>query len=458
MLGRRGPEQYAFFAGSLRDLIPADHILARVDRVLDLRWLSGEVAGLYDARAGRPSIDPEAAVRLMLAGFLLGIVHDRRLMREAQVNLAIRWFAGYGLHEALPDHSSLTRIRQRWGAERFRRIFQRAVQACIAAKIAKGDVVHADASLIRADVSWESLAAHHVETVATANGDEPPAPEEKRRRHSKKTGRYKKVCTTDPDATMATTARNRHLEPSYKQHTIVDDLGGVVLEVEVTTGEVNEGDQLLERLDAAATTTGVAIRAATADAGYAYAKVYGALERRSIDAVIPPKAEPIRSPVPMRRFRYDAKHDVLKCPRGKQLKPGRREKHGRFFTSRAKDCRGCDLAALCLSKGRVNKAVVLGDDYPALLRARRRRERWAEADHQLYQRHRWRSEGFHGEAKAWHGLARAVRRGLDNMRIQAFLTAAAINLKRLATALLMLLLACWGGSRGFTTRWHRAAA
>ena len=77
----------------------------------------------------------------MLAGFLLGLVHDRRLMREAQVNLAIRWFFGYGLHEALPDHSSLTRIRQRWGAERFRRIFQRTVKACMAARIAIGEVV-----------------------------------------------------------------------------------------------------------------------------------------------------------------------------------------------------------------------------------------------------------------------------------------------------------------------------
>jgi IS5 family transposase len=67
----------------------------------------------------------------MLAGFLLGFVHDRRLMREAQVNLAIRWFCGYGLHESLPDHSSLTRIRQRWGAERFRRIFERTVRACL---------------------------------------------------------------------------------------------------------------------------------------------------------------------------------------------------------------------------------------------------------------------------------------------------------------------------------------
>ena len=79
-------------------------------------------------------------------------------------------------------------------------------------------------------------------------------------------------------------------------------------------------------------------------------------------------------------------------------------------------------------------------DYPALLRARRRRERWGEKENRLYRRHRWRSEGFHGEAKTWHGLARAVRRGLENMRIQAFLTAAAVNLKRLAAAFLALLL------------------
>src|SRR6186713_2735191 len=121
--------------------------------------------------AGRPGIDPEAAMRLMLAGFLLGIVHDRRLMREAQVNIAIRWFAGFGLHERLPDHSSLTRIRQRWGAERFRRIFERTVQACVAAKIAKGEIVHVDASLIRADVSWESLAVRHVDAMSEANAE-----------------------------------------------------------------------------------------------------------------------------------------------------------------------------------------------------------------------------------------------------------------------------------------------
>ena len=109
---RRRPE--LFVSGSLRQLVPADHILARVDRVLDLSWLREEVAGdllrrqwpAWDRPRGRGAAD---ALRLSARRF-----HNRRLMREAQVNIAIRWFVGCGLHEVLPDHSSLTRIRQRW--------------------------------------------------------------------------------------------------------------------------------------------------------------------------------------------------------------------------------------------------------------------------------------------------------------------------------------------------------
>ena len=216
MLGRKERSQLELFiTGSLRQLIPDDHVLARVDRVLDLSWLRDEVEDLYCADNGRPGIDPEVAVRLMLAGFLLGIVHDRRLMREAHVNLAIRWFCGFALHEPLPDHSSLTRIRQRWGAERFRHIFQRTVQACIGARIATGEIVHIDASLIRAHVSWDALAVRYVEAFKAAEQD-------KAAYKDHQTGRHKKVCVTDPDATMATNGRNRRLEPAYKQHTAVD--------------------------------------------------------------------------------------------------------------------------------------------------------------------------------------------------------------------------------------------
>jgi transposase len=177
--------------GSLRQLVPDDHILAKVGRVLDLSWLRGEVAGLYCNDNGRPGIDPEAALRLMLAGFLLGVVHDRRLLREAQVNIAIRWFIGYDLHEVLPDYSSLTRIRQRSGADRFRRIFERTVQACLVAKIATGEIVHIDASLIRANVSWESLAMRHVAAMEAENARE----FDDTANSGRQTGKFKKVCT-----------------------------------------------------------------------------------------------------------------------------------------------------------------------------------------------------------------------------------------------------------------------
>ena len=119
------------------------------------------------------------------------------------------------------------------------------------------------------------------------------------------------------------------------------------------------------------------------------------------------------------------------------------------------DCARCPMRRLCLSPGRVNKAIVISDDHPGLLRVRRRRERWSEEDRRLYQRHRCRVEGVHGEAKTWHGLARAVRRGLANMQIQAYLSAAALNLKRLAAVLLAILTALWTRFGPFRSRQQR---
>ena len=86
-------------------------------------------------------------------------------MREAQVNLAIRWFADHALHEKLPDHSSLTRIRQRWGPERLKAFLSRTVKACMAASIATGEVVHLDATLIRTNVSWDAIVEAHADAV-----------------------------------------------------------------------------------------------------------------------------------------------------------------------------------------------------------------------------------------------------------------------------------------------------
>jgi transposase len=453
MLGRKARGQLELIlAGSLRDLIPDDHVLVRVDRVLDLSWPRAEVADCYAAEAGRPGIDPEVAVRLMLAGLLLGIVHDRRLMREAQVNLAIRWFAGYGLHEALPDHSSLTRIRQRWGADRFRSVFARTVQACVAAGIAKGEVVHIDSSLVRADVSWDAIARRHADAVEAAAGEggvpKPAAAA---------------VCTTDPDATLATNNKARRSEPSYKQHTAVDAERGVILDVAVTAGAVHDTKAVEDQLDAIPAATGAAIQVATMDASYAITRVFAALEERRIEAVVPAKAErpPKRGTVPVRRFKLDARNRVVRCPGGKLLRPhGKPDSDGfQHYRARIPDCRACRLRAACFSPTMKRRAILLHKDHPALLRARRKYARWGEREHGLYRGHRIRVEGVHGEAKTWHGLARAVRRGLANMLIQAYLTAAVVNLKRLAAAILLALFAAVAGFRapGTAARGHRPA-
>ena len=174
-----------------------------------------------------------------------------------------------------------------------------------------------------------------------------------------------------------------------------------------------------------------------------YSKVYGALERRGVAALIPAKKEPSQSRVPLRLFRYDARNNVVKCPRGKTLSPRRDVGRGRYYRSRTRDCARCALRLDCLPKAWSSKVVLVPHAYPALLRARRRHARWGEEERRMYRRHMWRSEGYHGEAKTWDGLARAVRRGLDNMKIQSYLTAAAINLKRLSAALAVNLFALW---------------
>lgn len=430
---KKPPQATCFIPGTLADYVPEDHILKQVQRILDLSWLEPEVKGLYDAANGRPCIAPEQALRLMLAGFFHGVVHDRQLMREAQVNLAYRWFAGYELGEALPDHSSLTRIRQRWGEALFRRLFERIVAQCVQAGLVGGDLLHVDASLIRADVSWSSLVQVHVSKVWAENAAAPDDPPPGRRAPADK---LKKVSRTDPEASLSTSNQQQRLEPSYKQHTAVDDRAGVIVDVQVTTGATNEGKQLLAQLERVTETAygGDLPQAVTADAGYASGENYAALEALGVEAVIPPPADktPHRG-LPLQRFSYDARHDVVRCPGQQVLTRRTRGQGGWVYRTRAAVCQACALRGRCVPRTAKTRSVCIRDGYCALLRARRSKARgWPARLQQAYERHRWRVEGAHGEAKCQHGLRRAVRRGLSNMSIQACLTAAVMNLKRLA--------------------------
>jgi transposase len=428
-----------FVDGPLSSLVPDDHILKRIDAILDLSWLSSLVKETYCSDNGRPGIDPEAALRLMLAGFFEGIIHDRKLMRQAQVNLAIRWFAGYRLHETLPDHSSLTRIRQRWGAERFKQIFQRIVRQCVDTGLVGGKTVHIDATLIRADVSWESLVQTHTEQVLEENASkEEPDTDPGRPRTGKP--KPQKRSTTDPDATMTTSSHSFHLEPSFKQHGAVDDQCGIVVDVEVTTGQVNEGKQLAEQLQRIEANTGHKPETVTADASYAHGSNYQHLEQQQIEAIIPPQSNASKfSCLPSCRFSYDAHHRIVTCPAKRKLTCRGSTEKGDIYRAEVRDCQRCPLRPRCFSDNARCRTILIGPGYEALLRARRKHARGDAPRKALYTRHRWRVEGIHGEAKTQHGLRRAVRRGLWNVAIQAYLTAVVMNLKRLAAVLLCFL-------------------
>ena len=135
MMGRLKSDQgQLFYEFRLDDAVPEDHLVRKIDTALDLSWLRSELAPHYSSM-GRPSIDPELMIRMLVVGYVFAIRSERLICREVQVNLAYRWFCKLGIEDAVPDHSAFSRARNERFREGdvFRRVFERVVEACIAA-------------------------------------------------------------------------------------------------------------------------------------------------------------------------------------------------------------------------------------------------------------------------------------------------------------------------------------
>src|SRR5829696_5361565 len=143
-------------AVSLEDLVPRDNFYRHLEAQLDLSFVRDWARELYADR-GRPSVDPVVFFRLQLVMFFEGIRSERQLIEMASLNLAHRWYLGYALDEDLPDHSSLTRIRQRLGMEIFERFFERVVDLCQEARLVWGRELYFDATRVRADADTNTL-------------------------------------------------------------------------------------------------------------------------------------------------------------------------------------------------------------------------------------------------------------------------------------------------------------
>src|SRR5215203_3680426 len=141
---------------SLEELVPQDNFYRHLERTLDLSFVRELVKDCY-AAGGRPSVDPVVFFRLQLVMFFEGIRSERQLMEVAADRLSVRWFLGYDLHEPLPDHSSLTKIRERYGLEVFGRFFERIVKLCVEAGLVWGKELYFDATKVEANASLDSM-------------------------------------------------------------------------------------------------------------------------------------------------------------------------------------------------------------------------------------------------------------------------------------------------------------
>jgi len=382
----------------LESLVPEDYHLRRLDKVLDLDFIHEAVRERYCQDNGRPSVDPEVIIRLFLLQALEGISHVRDLMRQVQLNLGYRWFIGYRLDESLPDHSTLSRALDRLGDEVFNELFERSIGQCRKSGLVEGRVLHVDATTIRADIDAD---------------------------------RVNKPNSSDKDARFGRFPNGKKL-PGYKQETVADDRSRVILGLSVYPANYRDGTKLIRLVDEVSERLDNTPEVLCGDGAYGSGKNCASLESRGLRLVSPPQEPKSKDGrFTVEDFTYDERHDEFTCPAGKKLKfvglDTSTDHARRKYCAWRSHCRQCQLKDQCTGSNR--RMLKVTPHHQALRRLRA--DRQTDSFKKLYRRRAPVIEGVFAEAKQWHGLARAWRRGLSKMRVQSLLISAVINFKRL---------------------------
>jgi transposase len=460
---------------TLEELVPSDHFYRHLERSLDLSFVRDLVRDAY-AGIGRPSIDPVVFFKLQRILFFEGLRSERQLMQVVADRLSLRWYLGYDLSEPLPDHSSLTRIRQRYGLAVFRRFFEAIVEQCLRAGLIRGRELYFDATKVAANASLKSVAPRfaveaHLGALFTAadvpgdvdaggDGDGPALlpvaltaeartalADAAASRHdwigsagrpdrSVLRGDYRRVAdfrasVTDPDASLMR-YRGGGLDLGYHDHYVVD--GGkarVILTTLVTPAEVMENQPMLDLLWRTGFRWKLRPRQVTGDTTYGTTEIIVAVEDAGIRAYLPlPDFDHRTRLFGQDRFTYEAERDVYHCPGGQELRV-RKHKHTertRVYQAPAAACNSCPLKGQCTTsaKGRQLKRS-FDAAYLDRVRSYHATEPYAKA---MRKRKVW-VEPLFAEAKDWHGLRRFRLRGLEQVNGEAMLIAAGQNLKRL---------------------------
>src|SRR6478752_1540912 len=353
MMGRLKSDQgQLFYEFHLGDAIPEDHLVRKIDAALDLSWLHSELASHYSSM-GRPSIDPELMIRMLIVGYVFAIRSERLLCREVQVNLAYRWFCKLGIEDAIPDHSAFSRARNERFREGdvFRRVFERVVEACIAAGLVGGEGFAVDASLIQADANKQRSIAGQ-----DWRRDRDPA------RSSRAVKEYlatlddpawgaasdvvpKFVSPSDP-AAQWTGAHKGPAFFAYSDNYLINVKFGVIVDVEasraIRQAEVGAAKTMIERTEER---FGLKPERLAADTAYGSAA--------NLDWLVNEKKIAPHIPVIDKSKRDDKERDIYICPAGKTLRTtGTLVNDGEtlLYMASMRDCRSCLLKTQCCPK------------------------------------------------------------------------------------------------------------
>jgi transposase len=158
MMGKKDFKPRIFYRLCLEKMVPQDHLVRALEEILDMNFIRG-LCRKYYSHTGQPSVDPVVLFKMMLIGYLFGITSERKLAEESTVNLAFRWYLGYDLDEATPNHSVISKARGRFGKKVFEEFFQEVLSICIKKGLVTGEKIFADGTLIKANASLKSLVA-----------------------------------------------------------------------------------------------------------------------------------------------------------------------------------------------------------------------------------------------------------------------------------------------------------
>ena len=446
MMGERTVMQEAlFYSFRIEDHVPEDHLLRRIDRFVDLDGIREHLRPFYSA-TGRPSIDPELMIRMLLIGYCMGIRSERRLCEEVHLNLAYRWFCRLDLDGAVPDHSTFSKNRHgRFrDSDLLRKLFEMTVERCITEGLVGAEGFAVDASLIRADVHRQRSVSgedglpsdatsraitEYLEVLddAAFGGSTPVTP--------------KRLNVTDPAARWTAASRERAFF-SYPTNYLIDVDHAVIVDVEATTS-IRQAEVLAQRrmIERTQERFGLWPEKLVADADYGADPNLGWLvEEQGIDPHIPVLDKSAKKDDTLARsdFTYDHDDDSYVCPQGHRLRPSLRNfskprslanADGFIrYRAREKDCSTCQLKQRCtpnMAARKIMRSVHEG--------ARDMARDIATTDAYLVsRRQRKKVEMLFAHLKRILKLDRLRLRGPNGARDEFHLAAAAQNLRKLA--------------------------